>query len=840
MRRFLFPLLLLGATLHPPRAVAQGLSPADAASRRASGVAVRAVKAPVIDGRDDDLVWKSAMPMTDFRQFDPGEDLEPSFRTEVRAAYDDHFLYVLVRAFDPHPDSIIGLLSRRDVKTASDQLKIIIDAYHDGRTGVEMAVNPSGAKRDFSIYSDAIEDASWDGVWDVGTSVDSLGWVAEFRVPFSQLRFAARADHEFGFGVWRDVARLNERDAWPVFRASNRTLISQLGVLRGIRGIAPARRLELLPYAVTKSVPDLGAPPGANRTRFAGGLDVKAGLTPNVTVDATINPDFGQVEADPAVLNLSAFEIQFAEQRPFFQEGVGLYKCGGPCEGPFYTRRIGRAPQLRASSSDPTFTTILGAAKLTARLANGVAIGIVDAVTRREVGVSGTTVEPQTNYFVARGLREMRGGRSQVGAMFTNVVRSLDAASAPYLRRNATSLIVQGLTRFADDKWEFMAYSGINRVEGSAAAIAATQRSSVHYYQRPDHEERYDSTRTSLSGVAIGSEIKKIRGWMQYGTFFRYARPGLEFNDMGLVPLVNDVQIRQQLQFQQLTPTQLIRASFAFISAESHWTTGGLPSARQLQVHGNVILPNSWGGVLTYTLSDVGGVYCVACARGGPALRQSAKQNLRLDLAPDQRPALVPHAVFRVGTSDEGRSWYRGAEAGLDARVASRFSATIYGSYDRVANDQQWVANYGALLSDTTHFTFARLDQDILALTVRANWTATPTLSIQAYAQPFVTSGSYAGWRELASPRAESYGARFRNYRAGATPDGFKFQQFNSNLVLRWEYLPASTLFVVWQQGRQQSATNGGTFDGSRDVRELFAVHADNTVLAKLSYWFNP
>ena len=832
-------LAAMGLVVAPLRGQGPEAAPS-AAARREVGTAVRAVKAPVIDGREDDVVWKSAQPMSAFRQFDPGEDLEPAFRTEVRAAYDDHFLYVLVRAFDPHPDSITNLLSRRDVKTSSDQIKIIIDAFRDGRTGVEMAVNPSGVKRDYSIYSDATEDLSWDGVWDAGTTVDSLGWVAEFRVPFSQLRFSRKDEHEFGFGVWRDIARLNERDAWPVFRATNRTLISQLGVLRGIRGIAPARRLELLPYAVTKSVPDVSVPIGANHTELTGGLDIKAGLTPNITIDATINPDFGQVEADPAVLNLSAFEIRFDERRPFFQEGVGLYKCGGPCEGPFYTRRIGRSPQLRASSADPAFTTILGAAKLTGRLDNGVAFGVVDAVTRREVGVAGTSIEPQTNYFVARGLREMRAGRSQIGAMFTNVVRSLDAATAPYLRRTASTLILQGLTRFARDEWEWMAYSGINRVEGSAAAIAATQRSSVHYYQRPDHEARYDSTRTTLSGVAIGSELKKIRGLVQYGTFLRYATPGLELNDMGLVLLVNDVQLRQTLQFQQRTPSRLIRSSFAFVSAESHWTTGGLPAARQVQVHGNVILPNNWGGVLTWTLSDLGGAYCVSCARGGPALRQSLKHGLRLDLAPDQRPVLVPHAVFRVGRNDEGRSWYRGAEAGLDARFASRFSATIYGSYDRVANDQQWVANYGAPGSDTTHYTFARLDQDILALTARANWTATPTLSLQLYAQPFVTAGSYSRWRELAAVRAETYAQRFRPWGAGTVPGAFNVKQFNSNIVLRWEYQPASTLFVVWQQGRQQSGTNAAAFDASRDVRDLFAAHADNTVLVKVSYWFNP
>src|SRR5215208_6305235 len=223
------------------------------AQRDTIGRAVRAERAPVVDGRGDDAVWASAQPITAFRQFDPSEDAPTTFRTEARVVYDDRYLYVLVRAFDPSPDSIVSLLSRRDVKTPSDQIKIIIDAYKDRRTGVEMAVNPAGVKRDFSIYSDVIEDGTWDGVWDAAASIDSLGWTAEFAVPFSQLRFNNLPRHEFGFGVWRDIARRNQRDSWPAYRPSARTLMAQMGTITGIEGITSPRRVELMPYAVVKS-----------------------------------------------------------------------------------------------------------------------------------------------------------------------------------------------------------------------------------------------------------------------------------------------------------------------------------------------------------------------------------------------------------------------------------------------------------------------------------------------------------------------------------------------------------------------------------------------------------
>ena len=808
--------------------------------RAVSARAVRTDRAPVIDGRGDDAVWASAPASTDFREFDPGEDVPTSFRTEFRVAYDDKYLYVLVRAFDPSPDSIAPLLSRRDVKTASDQIKILIDAYKDRRTGVELAVNPAGVKRDYSIYSDVVEDGTWDGVWDVAVSIDSLGWVAEFAVPFSQLRYNDAPSHEFGFGVWRDIARRNQRDSWPAYRPSERTLVSQLGTLTGIARIAPARRIELLPYVVAKSSPSTASTTTSNSSQLTGGLDLKAGIGSEITLDATMNPDFGQVEADPAVLNLSAFEIRFDERRPFFQEGAGLYKCGGPCEGLFYTRRIGRAPQLRASSADALFTNITGAAKLTGRYANGNAFGLVDAVTENVSGVAGGSIEPRTNYFILRGVREMRGGQSQIGMLVSEVRRSLDAATAPYLRHSGSTGLLQGYTRFGDNKWELMGYGAANRVEGSARSIALTQLGSVHYYQRPDHEERYDSTRTSLGGYVLSGGIKQVGGRVRYENVLRYATPGLEANDVGFVTLVNDVSFRQTIDIRQLAPNSVFRSAFSAGSFETHWTTGGLLAAQVLSLHTSASLDNNWGGAITGSVSDIGGTHCVSCARGGPAVRQSRKQGIRFDLVGDPRPPVVPAVAYRVGTSDEGRSWYRGADLGVTARVASRFSTSIAAGYDHVANDQQWVANYGALLSDTTHYTFARLDQDILTITARANWTATPALSLQLYGQPFVSSGAYSAWRQLAAPRADAYDARFRPYGAGATPGGFNVKQFNSNAVIRWEYRPASVLFVVWQQGRSQSGLNVGTYDPRRDVGDLFAARPENTLLVKMSYWLNP
>jgi len=801
--------------------------------------AVRARSTPVIDGHDDDAAWIDAPPIDDFKQFSPQEDGEASMRTEVRVIYDDRNLYVVVRAFDPHPDSIVSLLSRRDVRTNSDQLKIIVDGYLDRRTAVELMLNPAGVKRDASIYSDVVEDMSWDGVWDGAAAIDSLGWVAEFKVPFSQLRFnpGVRA---FGFGVWRDIARRNERVAWPAYRTSRSTLASQLGTLEGLGGIQRSSRLEVLPYVLTKNVTELAADGWNHPQKVTGGVDLKYGITANATLDATVNPDFGQVEVDPAVLNLTAFEVRFEERRPFFQEGVGLFKCGGPCEGVFYTRRIGRTPQLRGSDLDASGTRILGASKFTGRFRNGWQVGVLDALTGREAGVSGTTIEPQTNYFVGRLVRDMRQGRSQLGAMFGAVNRNLDAATDPYLRRAAYTSLLQGFHRFGKDRWELMAYTGLNSVEGTPAAIARTQLNSVHFYQRPDHEEHFDSTRTSLGGSVAAVSLSKIGGAVRWNTYLRRASAGLELNDLGFVPTVNDVSIRNDMTWQTLRPGRLYRRRFLNVATENRWTTGGLSSGARVAVTAMWELPNSWISSLSYSANDYGGSHCVACARGGPAVRQSAKHDMNWTLTGDPRLPFVPKFLVAVGAGDNRRSYGYLTQLGGDLRIASRFSMGVEAQYTHRNDDQQWIANYGSPFSDTTHFTFAHLDQSTLSMTGRVNFTASPTLSLQLYTQPFVSTGDFDNWRELRDPRAARYHERYKPYGGQQNPEGFSFKQFNSNAVVRWEYRPGSTLFVVWQQGRLNDRVNGRGFEFARDYRDLFRAHPDNTVLVKVAYWLNP
>jgi len=430
--------------------------PAAAAPTSATaGRALRTTRPPVIDGRADDAAWADAPVIDQFLEYEPTTGATPRFRTEARVLYDDRALYVRVRMFDPAPDSILPLLARRDVRTPSDQIKLVVDAYHDGRTAYQFCLNPAGVKRDFFVYNDSNEDPSWDGVWDGAASIDSLGWTAEFRIPFSQLRFSNAPAHTFGVLIVRDVQRTGQRISWPLYRRDRQGYVSQAGAVSGIDGLTPPRRVEVAPYVVTKNVTQARTGVGATGFRhpqqLALGADAKIGLASNMTLDATVNPDFGQVEADPAVLNLSAFEQFFEERRPFFLEGAGTFAYRTACDdidtgctGLFYSRRIGRSPQLAGRYGDaasPTFSTIQGAAKLTGRTPKGFSVGVLDAVTQREQGLNGadgfagaTTIEPATNYFVARATQDLAGGQSGVGAMLTAVNRALDGSTDAYLR----------------------------------------------------------------------------------------------------------------------------------------------------------------------------------------------------------------------------------------------------------------------------------------------------------------------------------------------------------------------------------------------------------------------
>jgi len=808
-----------------------------------SATAAPAERPPVIDGRDDDSIWKTATAITGFRAFDPKEDGDPTFQTQAKIGYDAQNLYVFIRMFDAHPDSIISLLSRRDVKTQSEQIKIMIDSYHDRRTGYEFAVNPAGVKRDYYTYDDSREDITWNAVWDVATRIDSLGWTAEFRIPLSQIRYPKAAEHTFGIMIMRDIVRTGERDSWPLYRRSKSGIASQFGDLTGLRGLGSPRRLEVAPYVVSKNV-SVPRPGGFGRAqKQTVGGDLKYGLTSNLTLDATVNPDFGQVEADPAQLNLTAFETFLGEQRPFFLEGTGIFSFNGDASRMFYSRRVGRAPQLAGLIGDPNAdipatTPILGAAKLTGRLASGTSLGTLFAVTGRQA-VGSTMIEPQTEYAVIRASQDFRNGETGVGTMLTVVNRQLDDVAALRLRREAITGGIDGRHRFAEGRYRLAASVAGSVVRGSAGAIDRTQRNAVHLYDRPDAGLSYDSSRTSLSGTTLLLKGAKVAGTFTYGGSYEWLSPGFETNDIGFLAQADQQTAQAYVSIQSSQPRAFWRNASVQVYQVNQFTANGLPTTNYSEVD----LYTEFQNRMTLSVStwaDNGfTAYCDRCARGGPAVRATPDLNMLINLGADPRPKVVPTlaAIYTVG--DFGRTTLWRVRPYVTVRSRSNFSWELGTRYQRNRNDTQWFTNLGAIGSDTTHYLFAHLDQELLSFTSRLNYTATTVLSVQLYAEPFLTTGRYFRLRELASPRADRYEDRYRPFDMPTDGASFNVKQLHTSAVVRWEYRPGSTLFIVWTEGRDQEDRNPGSFAPTRDFRDLFGARPDNTILVKASYWIN-
>jgi hypothetical protein len=854
------PALVLAQTLASTGASTNSVVVADRADARIAR-ATRASIAPVLDGRTDDPAWAEAQVIDRFLEYEPNEGAETRFKTEARVTFDDKNLYILVRMFDPAPDSIISLLSRRDVRTPSEQVKLLIDSYHDKRTAYQFAVNPAGVKRDFYVYNDSDEDPSWDAVWHVSTAIDSVGWVAEFAIPFSQLRFANKAEHTFGLLIVRDIGRTSARISWPLYRRSVQGYVSQAGEISGISRIPTPRRLEISPYVVAKSVTNEAEHPAGGSTYShptlgSYGADIKYGLSSNLTLDATINPDFGQVEADPATLNLTAFETFFDERRPFFLEGTGIFSfrvnCNdidSGCTGLFYSRRIGRAPTMGGALGDPASTTILGAGKVTGRLGSGLSVGLLEAVTQREVGSLGSTIEPQSNYAVVRLRQDLNNGKSDIGLMATSVNRNNDETTQSRLADEAYTFGLDGRHRFWNNNYEMAAMVSGSVVRGDEAAIARIQRSGTHYYQRPDDDVQYDPTRESITGNAQRISMSKFGGGItRFQSVLQRYSPGYELNDLGWLQRADEIMFRNWYALQFQNPNKVWRRAFFNFNYWRYWNADGMPLNEGVNTNWHVQLPNQWWVHWGGTLSDFGGrIFDDRASRGGPALRTEPRWNMFTGFEGDSRWKITPYMFAGTWRNDEGRSRGYWLDPQVNFRISTRFSGSLNYYYEWQDEDNQPWGNFGAVGSDTTHHTFAALEQTSASITARLNFTATPNLSFQFYAQPFVTKGTFSNLRELDDPRADAYADRYQPFlfdcdgNPGVTcdPRGFDYKQLNTNAVVRWEYRPGSAIFFVWQQGRFRSVNDPSRFEGSRDFGDLFELHPNNTFLIKASYWFN-
>lgn len=848
------------ATVDPPNAAM--------ATRAAPG-------APQLDGKLDDEAWQAAPMISDFTQRDPDEGEPGTERTEARVLYTNDALYVGVRAYDSRADEISGRLTRRDDWSPSDWVGVAIDSYYDRRTAFYFLVNAAGVKRDIYMYDDNNEDDSWDAVWDVATSRDPAGWTAEFRIPFSQLRFSANQE-QFGFNVYRRINRLNEEQYWRMPPKDQSGMVSQFGDLVGLEGVKPPRRIEVLPYVSatgTRSPGEDGNPFLTGKDQnAAAGADFTVGLTSNFTLQGTINPDFGQVEADPAVVNLSAFETFFPEKRPFFLEGLDMFQfsLGDGAEQLFYTRRIGRQPQAGADprggyAESIQQTTILGAAKLSGKTADGWTVGFTGALTAEEearaVDSLGTefsdVVEPRTWYGVARVARDFRDGQTQVGLFGTGTHRAL-TDNLDWLRSDAYTLGLDLNHRFAGDRWSIDGFLVGSHVRGSAEAIDETQLSSARYYQRPDNDYvTYDPNRTSLSGFAGDLTLQKRTGDWRGATGFSTRSPGFEVNDVGFQRSADFHNQWLWLQRRWLEPGKVFRRFYLNFNQWSEFNYGWERGNVGANVNFNYTLSNYWGGYGGIG-RNLGGLSTTAL-RGGPGFIRPANLNTWWGFWTDSRKTLRGGLYGWWGRQDESGSWWWGLETELAWQPASNLDLSVFPGINRELNTWQYLDTQDALGS--THYVFGEIEQTTVSMTFRANLTFTPTLSLQVYAEPFVSAGAYDRYKRVDDPRSASFDDRFQVYTDDqllVDPDGntavdlngdgnadidignpdFTVLSFRSNVVLRWEYLLGSTLFLVWQHGRSGFEDDGSFRLGSQ-LDELWHAPSTNTLLVKINYWLS-
>ena len=815
--------------------------------------ATRAEGAPIIDGRDDDAVWREAPPITAFKEWRPNEGKAPRFKTEAKVAYDAANLYVIVRSFDPAPDSIKTLLERRDSWTSSDMVWIMVDSYHDRRTGYEFGVNAAGVKIDMAVYDDGNEDQAWDAVWDVATRIDSLGWVAEYRLPLSQMRYSSDKSHVFGLTILRDLSRYSERYSWPLMRQSKPGWVSQFGVLEGLDELESPRRLEAMPYVVTKHATEVIDNRFQNKSRVSMGGDLKYRVAPNITLDATINPDFGQVESDPSVLNLTAYESFFDERRPFFVAGQGLFRFSVNCsavncngENLYYSRRVGRTPTLAGTYGDTVPlqpTTILGAGKLIGRFPTGLTVAVMDAMTKRASSPGDTTFEPTTNFTVVRASQDLRKGNSGVGAMFTAVNRRMDQWSSPYMTSSAYVGALDFRHKFLRNNYEVNGTFDYSRVSADAQAMLSLQQSAVHYYQRPDADLPLDPNRTLLTGDAEELSVGKVGGkHFMFNSAYSRRSPGFEINDMGYLQRADQQSWSTWAGFFDRQERYFYKRFQWNWNWWQYWTTKSLPLEAAVNTNMHINLKSNWGWHMGGTLGQLGTVYDDRAARGGPAIRQNRYLAPWFFINGDDRRSIVPNFNLNVFRSDGGRTRSMSFGPGVDLKLLGRFSSSLSLNHSHNIRDNQWYGLNTDTL-DVEQYTFARLDQRTTSATMRLNYTFTPSVSLQAYAQPFVSKGTYGNLRALSStPRAKRYEDRYTLFADSALtndPGGFNFKALQSNLVFRWEYAPGSTMFAVWNHGRQGYDSAEGTNSFKGDVQDLFSLHPANTFLIKMSYWLN-
>ncbi len=857
----------------------------NAASLKREYVTQKTENQILVDGQLNDEAWQIANWKEGFTMYYPYDNRTPSQATQFAILYDDNFMYVAIKAFDDEPEKITRRITRRD-KLDGDYLGIQFDSYNDKQTAYCFSVSAAGTKQDVYISGDGDKsDDSWDPIWWAETRVVEDGWTAEMKIPFSQLRFVNSYEQTWGIQVERYIHRLEESSMWQAKKRNDPGWVHHFGEMSGIHNIQPKRTFDLYPYVVgsLSSYEKDEDNPFADGSDWKGnvGLDGKVGLTNNLTLDFTINPDFGQVEADPSTVNLSGFELFFQEKRPFFIEGSNIINFplmigDGDLafENMFYSRRIGRRPHHNPDTVNNDFaripdnTTILGAAKITGRTENGLSIGIMESFTakeRAEIRYNDTetryeTVEPATNYSVISLQKDFGGGNTLLGGMLTATNRLIDDEYLNYLHTNAYSGGINFTKYWKDKTWYVMAKGAFTYVEGSAESITETQLSSTHLFQRPDAQHlTMDSTLTTLSGYGGNVFIGKSGGnRLSFIAGLYFKNPGFELNDMGYVRHVDDLISIFWVGYRINEPFSIFKNVGINLNHWSSFDFGGTYLGQGGNINGNATFKNNFSMGGGFNLE--GEQTATSHLRGGPSYRLPGSYNTWLWVESDSRKKLIASLNSTFVSGNEDYYSQVSFSAGLTYKPMKNIEIEVEPAYTNKEDKQQYVD--GIEHNGGKRYVLGTINQKLLSASLRINYNITPEVSIQYWGQPFFASGAYTDFKYVSDAHNDVFTKRYHTYtsteitRNTSDPDEiilevdegangsldytFKNPDFNtkvflSNLVARWEYRPGSVLFFVWSQNREHFSSDPTQSLGN-NMNNLFNFKARNTFLIKLSY----
>ncbi|MDP4115999.1 MAG: DUF5916 domain-containing protein [Bacteroidota bacterium] len=843
-----------------------------------------------VDGILSEDIWKRKG-YADFYQEEPEQGEPATYKSEAWFAYDDENLYFAAKFSDPCPDSVLARLVRRDFVWGdpSDGMVLYLDTYHDHRSGYFFYVSAAGTLADGTLENDNKQtDLTWDAVWEGVPHFDSDGWSVEVRIPLSQLRFQVTDVQTWGFNIERYFSRKGETDMVAFTPRNESGFNSRFPNLTDIKGIMPSKGIELLPY-ITGKAEYIGNDPNDpfNGSKYLPGvgLDMKISLTNSLSFNGTINPDFGQVEVDPAVVNLSDVESSFQEKRPFFTEGVNIFRFGGGgtsnnpsfnWQNPniFYSRRIGRAPQ-RGVYADysyvPNGAHILGAGKVSGQIFDDWKIGTIHALTNREnadVSIDGIKskmeVEPLTYYGVLRMQKDFNSGGQGLGFLTTFTNRFFkDLSIKDLVNQNAGVIAADGWTALDENRtYVLTGWVAASHVSGTEKRITALQRSSLHYFQRPDVTHLgVDSSATSLTGYAGRIMLNKNKGQWTLNSAIGFLSPKFEINDLGYGSYSDLINMHIMSGYRWNNPTDFYRNCGFSGAAFTSYDFGG-NNTLQGYYFGSYInfLDLSGAGLnMDYYAQS----YNARLTRGGPL---TLNPNARLISAYYNTNNRLWWVLNLNVTAQSGNALrYVDYYAGFELKVTPTLTLNIGSDFNKSTYNAQWLTSYidpTAVNTYNRRYVFAQLNQTTLTTDIRADWIITPNLSVQVYIQPLIAAGKYSNYKNLNRPKSydfTKYGTAGSTITKNTSPEGdvsysldpdgtgpspektiynpdFKMLSLRGNAVLRWEYMPGSALFLVWTQSRQDMDSSGD-FEFNSSVKGLVDIHPDNIFMLKLTYW---